>query len=59
MDFRAGAARLRHDRSAHVKRFYWTIGGVLIAVVLTVLFVPGVAEFVSRRVLHLLVRLAG
>ncbi len=42
-----------------MKRSYWTIGGVLIAVVLTVLFVPGVAEFVSRMVLYLLARLAG
>jgi len=42
-----------------MKRSYWTIGGVLIAVVLTVLFVPGVAEFVSRMVLNLLASLAG
>ncbi len=42
-----------------MKRSYWTIGGVLIAVVLTALFVPGVAEFVSRMVLYLLARLAG
>ncbi len=42
-----------------MKRSYWTIGSVLIAVVLTVLFVPGVAEFVSRMVLYLLARLAG
>ncbi len=42
-----------------MKRSYWTIGGVLIGVVLTVLFVPGVAEFVSQMVLYLLARLAG
>ncbi len=42
-----------------MKRSYWTIGGVFVAVVLTVLFVPGVAEFVSQMVLSLLARLAG
>jgi len=42
-----------------MKRSYWTVSGVLLAVVLTVLFVPGVAEFVSRMVLYLLARLAG
>jgi len=42
-----------------MKRSYWSVGGVLIGVVLTVLFVPGVAEFVSRMVLYLLNTLAG
>ncbi len=42
-----------------MKRSYWTNGGVLIGVVLTVLFVPGVAEFISRMVLYLLAILAG
>ena len=56
MDFRAGPPRLR---GAQVKRSYWTIGGVLVAVVIVVLFVPGVAEFISRMVLYLLARLAG
>ncbi len=34
-----------------MKRSYWIIGGVIIAVVLAVLFVPGVAEFFEAAVL--------
>jgi len=34
-----------------VKRSYWIIGGVIIAVVLAVLFVPGVAELFEGAVL--------
>jgi len=55
VDFRAGPTRLR---GAQVKGYYWSIGGVLVAVVLVVLFVPGVAEFVSRMVNYLLATLA-
>ena len=55
--FRAGSTRRRHYRSPQVKRFYWIIGGVIIAVVLTVLFVPGVAEYIERRVILLLITL--
>ncbi len=42
-----------------MKGYYWSIGGALVAVVLVVLFVPGVAEFVSRMVNYLLATLAG
>ena len=42
-----------------MKRLYWIIGGVLIAVALTVLFVPGVGNSIEGRVLGWLVRLAG
>ena len=59
MALRAGATRRGRYRSPHVKRLYWIIGGVMIAVVVTVLFVPGVAEYVEGRVLNWLVRLAG
>jgi hypothetical protein len=41
-----------------VKRFYWIAGGVLIAVALTVLFVPGVGESIEGRVLSWLARWA-
>ena len=37
-----------------MKPFYWIIGGVMIAVVLTVLFVPGVREYIEGQVLTLL-----
>ncbi len=42
-----------------MKRFYWIVVGVSVAVVLTVLFVPGVAEYVQGEVLSWLVRLSG
>ncbi len=42
-----------------MKRFYWIMGGVLVAVALTVLFVPAVGEYIEGRVLTWLVRLAG
>ena len=41
-----------------MKRLYWIVGGVVIATVLTVLFVPGVAEYLSGKVLTWIVRLA-
>ena len=42
-----------------MNRFHWIMGGVMIAVVLTVLFVPGVGEYIEGAVLGWLVRLAG
>ncbi len=42
-----------------MKRFYWIVGGVLVGVVLTVLFVPRVGEYIEGTVLTWLVRLAG
>jgi hypothetical protein len=41
-----------------MKRYQWIIGGIMIAVVLIVLFVPSVAEYIEREVLTWLVRLA-
>ena len=56
MAFRAGSTELRHDWSPKVKRLYWGIvGGVVIIVVLTVLFVPGVQGFIQGEVLSRLV----
>jgi len=39
-----------------MKKYQWIIGGIMIAVVLIVLFVPGVAEYIEREVLTWLVR---
>jgi hypothetical protein len=41
-----------------MKRYQWTIGGIMIAVVLIVLFVPGVAEYIEGELLTWLVRWA-
>ena len=41
-----------------MNRFFLLVGGVIIAVVLTVLFVPGVSEYIEGRVLTWLIRLA-
>jgi hypothetical protein len=41
-----------------MKRYQWIIGGIMIAVVLIVLFVPGVAEYIEGELLTWLVRLA-
>ena len=52
MAFRDGSTQ--HDRSFKVKQSYWIAGGVLVAVVLIVLFVPGVAESIEGRLLSFL-----
>jgi len=41
-----------------MKRLFWIFGGVILVVVLTVLFIPGVAEYIEGSVLGWLVRLA-
>ncbi len=41
-----------------MKRYQWIIGGIMIAVVLIVLFVPGVSEYIEGELLTWLVRLA-
>jgi hypothetical protein len=45
--FRVGPTRLRCYRKPQMKRYQWIIGGIMIAVVLIVLFVPGVAEYIE------------
>ena len=42
--------------SPQAKRAYWIVAGVMIAVVVTVLFVPGVAERIEGEVLGQLAR---
>jgi len=39
-----------------MKRFYWIAGGVLFAVVLIVLFAPGVGDNIEGRLLGWLAR---
>ena len=58
MAFRAGPAERKPDRSHQVKRGYWIIGGVIIAVVLIVLFVPGVGNYIESTLLGWLSRTA-
>lgn len=58
MAFRGGPAERKPDRSHQVKRGYWIIGGVIIAVVLIVLFVPGVGNNIESRLLGWLARTA-
>jgi hypothetical protein len=42
-----------------VKRLYWTIVGIIIGVVLTVFYVPGVAEYIEGTLLSWVAGLAG
>lgn len=58
MAFRAGPAEHKPDRSHQVKRGYWIIVGVIIAVVLIVLFVPGVGNYIESTLLGWLARTA-
>ena len=58
MAFRVGPTRLRCYRKPQMKKYQWIIGGIMIAVVLIVLFVPGVAEYIERELLSWLVRVA-
>ena len=44
----------QYDRRFKMKRTYWIAGGVLVAVVLIVLFVPGVAESIEGWLLRFL-----
>ena len=41
-----------------MKKYQWIIGGIMIAGVLIVLFVPGVAEYIERELLSWRVRVA-
>ncbi len=58
MALRARTAQLRRQRGVQLKRFYLVAGGVLVAVMLTVLFVPGVSEYIEGQVLGWLARSA-
>ncbi len=52
MAFRDGPTQREHDRRFRVKWFYWIAGGVLVAVVLIVLLVPGVGDNIEGRLLR-------
>jgi hypothetical protein len=53
---RARAAR--RGRSLELKRFLLLVAGLVIAVMLVVLFVPGVQDYIEGHVLTWLARLA-
>lgn len=59
MALRACSASLGYERSPQLKRFYVVVVGVMIAVVLTVLLVPGVRQHIERLVLSWLASMAG
>ena len=51
MAFRAGPTQHERDRRFEVKWFYRIAGVVLVAVVLIVLFLPGVGDNIEGRLL--------
>ncbi len=51
MAFRVGPAQRKRYRSPIVKRLYWIVGGVVVVVMLTVLFVPGIGEYIEGTML--------
>lgn len=59
MALRACSASLGQERSPQLKRFYMVVVGVMIAVVVTVLFVPGVRQSIEGQVLGWLASMAG
>ena len=58
MAFRARPTLLGYGRSPQLKRFSLVVLGVMVAVVLIVLFVPGVRGYIEGRVLSWLARLS-
>ena len=48
-----------YPRSLELKRLLLSVTGLMIAVVLVVLFVPGVQDYIEGHVLTWLARLAG
>jgi hypothetical protein len=59
MAVRARPPRLRYGRNLELKRFLLLVAGLVIAVVVVVLFVPGVQDYIEGHVLTWLARLAG
>jgi hypothetical protein len=59
MAVRARPAQRWHGRSRKLKRLLLFVGGLVIAVMLIVLFVPGVQNYIEGHVLSWLARLAG
>lgn len=59
MAVRARPPRPRYGRSLELKRLLLFVAGLVIAVMLVVLFVPGVQDAIEAQVLGWLARLAG
>ena len=53
MAVRTRPARPKRYRSLIVKRLYLLLGGIVIGVVLTVLYVPGIGQYIEQTVLGL------
>jgi hypothetical protein len=56
---RARSPQPRYGRSLKLKRLLFFVAGLVIAVMLVVLFVPGVQNYIERHLLTWLARLAG
>jgi hypothetical protein len=56
---RARPPQSRYGGSFKLKRLLLPVAGLVIAVVLVVLFVPGVQDYIEAQVLGWLARLAG
>jgi hypothetical protein len=59
MAVRARPPRTRDGRSLELNRLLLFVAGLVIAVVLVVLYVPGVQDYIERNVLTWLARLSG
>ncbi len=59
MAVRARSPQRGYTRSLELKRLSLFVAGLVIAVMLVVLFVPGVQDSIERHVLSWLARLAG
>ena len=59
MAVRARSPRPRYERSFELNRPFFFVAGLVIAVMLVVLFVPGVQDYIEAHVLTWLARLAG
>jgi len=59
MAVRARSPQTRYARSLELNRLLLSVAGLVIAVMLVVLFVPGVQDYIEGHVLTWLARLAG
>ena len=59
MAVRARPPQPRYARSLELNRFLLSVAGLVIAVMLVVLFVPGVGDYIEGHVLSWLAGLAG
>ena len=57
MALRAGSSG-HEKRNFIVKRPYWIVAGLLVLIVITVLFVPGLSDAIEARILGWLAQVA-